>query len=421
MGTLIKKRQIENLGIVNADIASGAAIATSKLADGGNFIKKDGSVAFTADQSMGTHKITDLAAPVNPNDAARLIDVQNAASGISPLAPVRAATTANITLSGTQTIDGVAVVAADRVLVKNQTTAAENGIYDVSAGAWTRSSDADNSGEITQGSYVLVNEGTTLINSGWIQTAANPIAIGTDAQTWVQFSAAQNIVAGGGLTKTGNTINVGTASSSRIVINSDDIDLATVGAGGTGTKITFDAYGRVTGSASATAADVGAQAADATLTSLVNATTGIMVKSASGTITPRTIAGTTNRIAVTNGSGVAGNPTIDLADIHSGQADGTIYNGYEVDNAGRVIGYYEIPYLQAGNRVTRETPTGTINSSNTNFTLANIPVAGTEEIFRNGVLQDEGAGNDYTISGPTISFAVAPDPGEKIRANYFKP
>jgi hypothetical protein len=120
--TLIRKEQLVNLAIVNADVAAGAAIASTKLADGANWIKKDGSVTFTADQSMGNFKLTNLAAPVSANDAARLIDVQNSAAGISAKEPVRVATTANITLSGVQTIDGVAVIAGDRVLVKNQST-----------------------------------------------------------------------------------------------------------------------------------------------------------------------------------------------------------------------------------------------------------------------------------------------------------
>lgn len=105
-------------------------------------------------------------------------------SSLAIKAPVSAATTANITLSGEQTIDGVAVVgavgstAADRVLVKNQNTASENGIYDVSTGAWRRSSDWDGVGDIVKGTRVYVSSGTT--NQGeWVVTTANPIVIGT--------------------------------------------------------------------------------------------------------------------------------------------------------------------------------------------------------------------------------------------------
>lgn len=71
-----------------------------------------------------------------------------------------------------------------------------------------------------------------------------------------------------------------------------------------------------------------------------------------------------------------------------------------------------------GTEVKRETPSGTVNGSNADFTLANTPNAATEEVFLNGILQDSGVGNDYTISGAVISFTTAPVSGDKIRVNY---
>ena len=68
--------------------------------------------------------------------------------------------------------------------------------------------------------------------------------------------------------------------------------------------------------------------------------------------------------------------------------------------------------------VTREIPSGSVNGSNTSFTLANSPVSGTEQVFLNGMLQHQGVGNDYTISGDTITFATAPDAGWKLFVNY---
>lgn len=110
-----------------------------------------------------------------------------AAAGFTVISPVRAATTANITLSGAQTIDGVAVVAGNRVLVKNQTAGAENGIWVAAAGAWARATDFDATSEAVQGSYVTVTEGTTNISSAWVLTTADPITVGTTAQTWLLF------------------------------------------------------------------------------------------------------------------------------------------------------------------------------------------------------------------------------------------
>ena len=93
--------------------------------------------------------------------------------------PVRVATTANITLSGTQTIDGVAVVADDRVLVKNQTTGSENGIYVVATGAWRRAKDFSRNNDVRKGTQILVTDGTVSADSGYYVDTDNPITIGT--------------------------------------------------------------------------------------------------------------------------------------------------------------------------------------------------------------------------------------------------
>ena len=82
-------------------------------------------------------------------------------SGAAIKVPVRAATTANITLSGEQTIDGIACVTGDRVLVQNQTIATDNGVYDVDTGTWTRSADIDGSYDVVEGTVIPINEGTT--------------------------------------------------------------------------------------------------------------------------------------------------------------------------------------------------------------------------------------------------------------------
>ncbi|MQG94499.1 phage tail protein [Pseudomonas sp. MN1F] len=97
---------------------------------------------------------------------------------------VRAATTANITLSGLRTVDGVVLAAGDRVLVKNQTQAKENGLYVVAAGAWPRASDADISAEVTPGLVVAVEQGTTLADTIWQLITDAPIVLGTTALTF---------------------------------------------------------------------------------------------------------------------------------------------------------------------------------------------------------------------------------------------
>jgi len=204
------------------------------------------TISGSLDMDAGTSAtITGLANPVNDSDAANKGYVDALAQGIDAKASVIAATTANITLSGAQTIDGISIVAGNRVLVKDQTLPANNGIYLCATGSWTRTTDADTYAELVA-AFTFVEQGTQA-NNGYISTITAGGTLGTTPITFAQFSGAGQITAGDGLTKTGNTLNVGTASSSRIVVNSDNIDLATSGVTvGTYKSVTADAYGRIT-------------------------------------------------------------------------------------------------------------------------------------------------------------------------------
>ena len=131
--TQITGLQILDSTLVDADIDAAANIGSSKLAT-----TLSGKTLSTAtlgtDLSAGGFKITSLAAPTSDNDAARKSYVDGVAQGLDIKASARLATTVNITLSGEQTIDGVSAVTGNRVLVKNQTTAADNGVYVVDSG-----------------------------------------------------------------------------------------------------------------------------------------------------------------------------------------------------------------------------------------------------------------------------------------------
>jgi hypothetical protein len=195
-----------------------AAEAATRASEDLLKVNKSGD-SMTGDLSLGDNRITNLGAPQDDTDAANKVYVDSAISGISWKQPVKAATDANITLSGLQTIDGVVLAAGDRVLVKDQTNLVENGIYDVVDGAaWTRSSDFDDSPdtEVEEGAAVFVESGTLFADNGFTLLGNNTdgtsgIQVGSDDLVFIQFSGAGQVLAGAGLSKTGNEfyINMG--------------------------------------------------------------------------------------------------------------------------------------------------------------------------------------------------------------------
>lgn len=138
-------------------------------------------------------------------------------SGVAIKAPCRVATTANITLSGEQTINGVAVVSGDRVLVKNQSTGADNGIYEVSTGAWSRTPDFDGNRDIVTGTLVFVLLGDANPASFWRVSTSGSITIGT---TSIAFEQSNNELAGVSAYMT-TLLNDATAAEARTTLDAN--------------------------------------------------------------------------------------------------------------------------------------------------------------------------------------------------------
>ena len=140
---------------------------------------------------------------------------------------VRVATTGNVTISGPgSAIDGVSLSSGDRVLVKNQSTGSENGIYvwNGAASALTRATDADANAEVTSGMFVFVEEGTSNADNGYVLTTDGTITVGSTALSFSQFSGAGQIVAGDAITKTGNQLDVNDDNIT-LEVNSDTLRL----------------------------------------------------------------------------------------------------------------------------------------------------------------------------------------------------
>jgi hypothetical protein len=128
---------------------------------------------------LNGQKVIGLADGTSPQDAVTKAQLDAIARGLDWKNSVRVATTANITLSGTQTIDSVAVIAGDRVLVKDQSTPANNGIYVVAAGAWSRATDFDDATEVTAAAAIPVEAGTTNGDAVFILTTDGAITVGS--------------------------------------------------------------------------------------------------------------------------------------------------------------------------------------------------------------------------------------------------
>ena len=201
--------------------------------------------------SLNSQKITSLATPTASTDAATKGYVDSTSQGLDVKDSVKVATTANITLSGTQTIDGVAVSADERVLVKDQSTASQNGLYLCKASTWERTTDLA-TGANAAGMFTFVEQGTVNADNGFVCTSDSGSAVvGTNNLVYAQFSGAGSVTAGDGLDKSGNTLSVDLKANGGLVIESTEIAVDLAASSITGTLAISDGG---TGATSASAA-----------------------------------------------------------------------------------------------------------------------------------------------------------------------
>jgi len=273
-------------------------------------------------------------APTGNTDIANKFYVDSVAQGLNPKQAVKCATTANISLTGLQTIDTYTTLAGDRVLVKNQSTTSENGIYVASASAWTRATDMDVWAEVP-GAYTVVVSGSANANTGWVSTSATTGTINVTPVTFVQFAGNSTYFAGTGLSLAANTFSI------------------------TNTGVTAASYGSASKTLTATVNAQGQLTALADTNIAIGAT-----QITSGTIDTARISGSY--------TGITGVGTL-TAGVWNASTIGVAYGG--TGAATFTAGYLKANGTSAFSTVT-QIPTTDLSGTITNAQLANSTISG---------------------------------------------
>ena len=247
-----------SLGATQTAIAGVTELAVDNINVNGNTIattNTNGNLVLdpngTGTIDVSSARITSLATPTQTTDAATKAYVDAQLQGLDVKNSVRVATTANGTLASAfannSTVDGITLATGDRILLKDQSTGSENGIYTVNAsGAPTRATDFDADSEVTGGTFFFVEEGTVNADNGFVMTNDGTVTVGSTALVFTQFSGAGQVTAGSALTKSGNTLNVAVDDSS-IEVNSDALRVKASGITNAMLAGSIDLTAKVTG------------------------------------------------------------------------------------------------------------------------------------------------------------------------------
>ena len=306
---------VKNYGLrgVGSDVQMGKA--------GGRLVYDSGNTLFKFTESDGsTLAKIQVADPTGATDAVSKGYLDGVTQGLDIKASVRAASTGNINLStdvaNGDTLDGVTLATGDRILLKDQTTGSENGIYVVAAsGAPARAGDFDDSDAVSGGGFTFVEEGTANADNGYVVTNDGAITVGSTAITFSQFSGAGQITAGAGMTKSGNTLDVQVDDSS-IEVASDTLQVKASGITNAMLAGSIDLTSKVTGTlpvanggtgaATHTSGGVLIGAGAGAVTSAKAAPTGDFV----GSSDTQTLTNKTLTSPSISGGTINGNPTI---------------------------------------------------------------------------------------------------------------